>query len=892
MLCRMPTAAVKNMMRPGTARIGKAFDGMMAKAKRRSFQRRQDPNIAIERCFTAFSGRGKRSLSIPEFARRLSVLSMEWSGNFSKEEYLALAQDISDEDLPGTITLESFRFAAEVGVTFLSQGHSSRRKMSGIVDYRSAAAMNSSEGTEGSEGDEGNVSSLFSGTKRDRDGRRTRRQRKRVGVAKEYGTNPRDAVETTLQHAASRARSAGQDVWKLLDISIQESLAEARDVEDDDDTPASEEVASQTSLSPDMLLRFLSKLDVLVLPSLSPPPRPLRASFEGSTGGGDRTATSSVFPVSTAFEGKNRVSPVERPGGRRSLTPSSLMSTRPNAFGSNERLEATGASSECVGHLRAISSKTVSVRCRVDFLNQELARAHKEAESLMTRRPTGTASPSLSPPPPEDRGMSNGRGFELPRRLTLDVNGFGSVPPSSSGGCGGGGNAPVAVEIVSKLAARIGGRGGDGARSARRISPRDGPVLAFSRISPVGRADPSHPTVQFKSRPGSTPKDRGGGTKPSSLRSTPGCQVQPHPGHAGASIATADVGGGTGKSPPDTARRNTEEAVITKSDRVAKLLLAALAETKGKGVTSPAPSPRVENRKIAATPRAACFDPPSVRNGLTGLTTGEIDGILLRVEASIPGSLSCWKSPVGVKDGSAATRRGLATFSTASLSPPAAGWESMTAEARRERRQRTKDGEMASVDWFDALASSGQTGRQEETGEGVGGKGRVGGSLSGSQKGAGGGGRRGVRPMMKVDRPPKASTRRSSSGVFQIPPTPAAAQHLQSERRKNTRLDIEHTRWASSGEEDEDKANNGDFIGSNPMYARPANAVTKRTTSSSSKPRASDPRGAAYEGYQGDFAATATAGKAGATRSVRRPQRAFQQLDQDVYDEFLNCTKG
>jgi len=50
---------------------------------------------------------------------------MEWSGNFSQEEYLALAQDISDEDMPGFVTLESFKYASTAGSTTLSQGFAS-----------------------------------------------------------------------------------------------------------------------------------------------------------------------------------------------------------------------------------------------------------------------------------------------------------------------------------------------------------------------------------------------------------------------------------------------------------------------------------------------------------------------------------------------------------------------------------------------------------------------------------------------------------------------------------------------------------------------------------------------------------------------------------------------
>lgn len=121
---------------------------------------------------------------------------------------------------------------------------------------------------------------------------------------------------------------------------------------------------------------------------------------------------------------------------------------------------------------------------------------------------------------------------------------------------------------------------------------------------------------------------------------------------------------------------------------------------------------------------------------------------------------------------------------------------------------------------------------------------------------------------------------------------------------RTTRQDIEHSGWASSGEEGENDANNGDFTGSNPMYARTAekavvqrrnlaasasrpkkktgmlssfslshgrhghgtrrlSKATKRATSSPSKPPDSGPQGGAFDGYQGRFAATA-----GATASI------------------------
>ncbi|CAM9470835.1 unnamed protein product, partial [Hapterophycus canaliculatus] len=682
LLCQMPAPAVKNMMRPDISRIGKAFDGMMGRVKRRSLKRHQDPSVALERCFAAFSGRGKTSLNTPEFARRLSVLSMEWSGNFSKEEHLALAQHIADEDIPGMITLESFRFATEAGATFFAPEHPSPQEKQRIVDNRLAAATNTSEPAEVSGRDECDAS-LFPGNTRVSGVRTTR-------YIEGYKTNARDALEITLQQAASRARSAGQDVWKLFDISIQESLAEDRDAEDSD-TPTSEEVAAQTCLTPEIMRRFFSKLGVYVLPSPSrpPPPPPPPSCLPASP------PTSSLIPTPSAFEINKRG--VRGNGLVKSASPAPSPSSLSPSVVRAAAEAATATTSVGDRSLRKISGDPTSVRCRVDILNKELARTQKETEYLMTR--AATTSLKVSPPPPEEINIYNSDGFEYSQCLSLGINSGGCSPSSPSSGCGGVRNTHVAVEVGERFVARTVGRGGDCARGAPRISPRGGSVAAFSRISPVERADPSHPRMELKPRPSSTPRKRAGGAKksPSSPSADDG-QTQQHPGHASTSIATADADGGTRSTPPET--------VITKSDRVAKLLLAALAETKGKKPVSPVHTPATEKRRIASTPKAACFDPPSVRNGLTGLTTGEIDDILLRVEASTPGALSCWRSPVSVKDSNATTRQGPATFSTMSLSPSAAGTELTTAEAQLERRRLRNYSQEASFDWFDARGNS------------------------------------------------------------------------------------------------------------------------------------------------------------------------------------------
>lgn len=71
---------------------------------------------------------------------------MEWSGNFSKEEYLALAQDLSEEDIPGIVTLESFKCAAKNGSVSLSPKHPPRwRKKGDESSTRSTAARDAAQ---------------------------------------------------------------------------------------------------------------------------------------------------------------------------------------------------------------------------------------------------------------------------------------------------------------------------------------------------------------------------------------------------------------------------------------------------------------------------------------------------------------------------------------------------------------------------------------------------------------------------------------------------------------------------------------------------------------------------------------------------------------------------
>lgn len=148
---------------------------------------------------------------------------------------------------------------------------------------------------------------------------------------------------------------------------------------------------------------------------------------------------------------------------------------------------------------------------------------------------------------------------------------------------------------------------------------------------------------------------------------------------------------------------------------------------------------------------------------------------------------------------------------------------------------------------------------------------------------------------------------------------------LHHKRRRN-RWSIEHVEWASTVDDPEDDASEV-FTGNNPMYAHPAETVEEKRTqsrtlpaphkkafsfaprrsrggpSSSSPSRSTRANKFKTEGPS-SYNPSRTVGRssdevypydsslsANYARSTRRPVRAFQKLDEDVYEEFLHCTK-
>lgn len=384
--------------------------------------------------------------------------------------------------------------------------------------------------------------------------------------------------------------------------------------------------------------------------------------------------------------------------------------------------------SVCDRYLRAVSRDTASVRCRVQFYNQELTRTLRETEALVSQA--------------AGKNMSRRESCEQQSRLSPDVDGS----AAARGGTGGGGGGESVVAEVSGEMAVVSG-GGDGGTAGMSST---GPIGAFSRISPVGRADPSHPRMELVSRPGIR-------TLPAPSPSTRSKQAQ-DPGRGSGSSPKEDGSGGV-------SRRDSsgDEPKVAVSDRVAKLLLAALDESKAHiPSSSAAPPAPAERRKIAATPKNACFDPPSVRNGLTGLTSDHVDKVLLKVEASTPGAVSCWKSPV--------SKRRQRSYGTDILTPSTLGCRGLGAEAQ-SRRRRQNNISHESIGWFDAEGSA-RTILQEVTEREA-----AGGGGPGARRKKGGGGARRKRSIMKIKLPPRTpgtpSIRTGRDDLIQAAPATA-----------------------------------------------------------------------------------------------------------------------
>lgn len=141
--------------------------------------------------------------SFPKFARRLSVLSMEWSGSFSREEYLAFAYIIAEEDNPGVITMESFKRAVEFGSVALAEY--ARHRTSDFTHgyYSRGSAGHGIGGIEGVLDGRGSRNSAVECSGGEESAETEREEEGGGGAQTRFS---RDVVEAMLRRAASEAR--------------------------------------------------------------------------------------------------------------------------------------------------------------------------------------------------------------------------------------------------------------------------------------------------------------------------------------------------------------------------------------------------------------------------------------------------------------------------------------------------------------------------------------------------------------------------------------------------------------------------------------------------------------------------------------------------------------
>lgn len=142
------------------------------------------------------------SCRFPKFAKRLSTLSIQWSGRYSKEEYRSLAQTISENDTPGIVTLDAFTCAAHAGSLSVRGAGGDNRNRG--AERNTQFARDGSSGAERCEVEEFQVDQAGDDGGLVASGESLRGTK--PGTGGESTTYHREVVEATLKRAASEAR--------------------------------------------------------------------------------------------------------------------------------------------------------------------------------------------------------------------------------------------------------------------------------------------------------------------------------------------------------------------------------------------------------------------------------------------------------------------------------------------------------------------------------------------------------------------------------------------------------------------------------------------------------------------------------------------------------------
>lgn len=280
----------------------------------------------------------------------------------------------------------------------------------------------------------------------------------------------------------------------------------------------------------------------------------------------------------------------------------------------------------------ATIADSTSVSCRMQFFNRELARTRDEAEVLLSQAVKPKEFDSSNPADAEGGGVEErvGKGhhnssvFQSARSTVREMDAGSIVDGNES--------AHGVVEVCTASGAQ-------------------GPK--FFRISPAHQPGGCHPRVDIKPR--SEPNEGFiGGTKLSWSDFTADLIDRGNP---------CCVNNGS-----DSGGDYSSESIgrIGKARALSKALIGATLDTETMSIEASTGSMGTHGRRgrgqaamakpssrplLTKTSRETRFDPPSVRNGLKGLTMEHVDEILLRVEKSLPGSKTCWKSPERARGG-------------------------------------------------------------------------------------------------------------------------------------------------------------------------------------------------------------------------------------------------
>lgn len=447
----------------------------------------------------------------------------------------------------------------------------------------------------------------------------------------------KEAILQSCRFPASR--SAGHDVWRLLDTSILTN-PESESVE----TVSSSEIQviearKSRPLTTEALRQFFAQLNVCIIAPSLPSPTDKNvtvARTENKLDSGMNAGEPDMPPL------------FPPPPSSLSSLSTGVVKCRVEALSTS--MPPPNGATITDGYTPTVSRDSMSVSCRMQFFNRELARTRDEAEVLLSQAvKPGEFDPSI--PADAEGGGAEGRVGKVHHDSLRSQNARGTIGEIGAGSIVDGNESTRGVIEVCTM------------------SDVQGPK--FFRISPAHQPGGCHPRVDIKPRSAPCGGSIGGTKLPKSEFTTDLIDREKHCRVKYAFDSDGNDGGGDYSS--GTIGKTGNARVLSEA------LLGATLDAETTSIEASTGSMRAHDGRGGATvlgissdseaamakpsslplptmtSRETHFDPPSVRNGLRGLTMEHVDEILLRVQESLPGSNTCWKSPERTRVGG--TRR-------------------------------------------------------------------------------------------------------------------------------------------------------------------------------------------------------------------------------------------